>query len=123
MHRLRLALVALPLLLTACAGGATFDEVEGVPDSRRWSYFEGTPEQVADALRSVLTLNGYTIDAVGEGPQGTQYVRVTSSPAGADFTEVYVEPVNVSGYTARAQTVPGRRRLARSLEVAVSADL
>jgi hypothetical protein len=119
----RLALLALPLALAACTTTATFDDVEGVPDALHWSYFEGTPAEVASALRDVLTLNGYTVDSVESGEGGRQYVRVTGTPPGADFTEILVEPIAVSGYTARAQTVPPGNRLPRELEVAVSAEL
>ena len=120
---MRRLLLALPFALAACAAGATFDEVEGVPDALHWSYFEGTPARVADALRDVLTLNGYTVDAVGTSAGGRHYVRVTTRSPGADFTEVIVEPTQVGDYRARAQTIPRGRRLARSLEVAVSAEL
>ncbi len=119
---LSLGLIALPLALTACAH-TTFDEVEGVPDSRRWSYFEGNPAEVADALRTALVLGGYTVDAVAGGEGGRLFVRVTTSPPGADLAEIVVEPIEVSGYSARAQTVPQARRLSRDLELAVSQRL
>src|SRR5690606_27456549 len=100
-----------------------FDEVEGVPDALHWSYFDGAPAQVADALRDVLAASGYTVDAVGTGEGGRHYVRVTSSPPGVDFSEVMIEPAAVRDFRARAQTVPLGRRLPRDLEMAVSVRL
>ncbi len=119
---LGVAVIALPAV-SGCANRPTFDEVEGVPDSQRWSYFEGTPAEVATVLRDLLTLNGYTVDAVGTAPGGRHYVRVTSSPPGADFTEVVVEPTEVREFRARAQTIPPGNRLPRDLEMAVSVRL
>jgi hypothetical protein len=116
--------VALPLVVLAgCANRPTFDEVEGVPDALHWSYFEGTPAQVADVLRDLLTLDGYTVEGVGTGGGGTHYVRVSASPPGADIAEVVIEPTRVRDFRARAQTVPQGRRLPRDLEMAVSVRL
>ena len=117
-------LLALPVLLGALAAGcATFDEVEGVPDALDWSYFRGSPAAVAEATRDVLTLNGFTVDALGGEPGGRFVLRVTSTPAGADFQEILIEPTQVQGYGARAQTSPRGNRLPRDLEVAISAEL
>jgi hypothetical protein len=118
--RLLASITALGFVLAACA---TFDEVEGVPDSLDWSYFAGTPSAVADAARDVLTMGGYTIDAIGGEPGGRFLIRVTSSPPGASFREILIEPTNVTGYRARAQTVPDGTRLPRDIEIAISAEL
>ena len=119
MKRL-LVIAALAAAPMACA---TFDEVEGVPDSLDWSYFAGSPSAVADATRDVLTMGGYTIDAIGGEPGGRFLIRVTSSPPGASFRENLIEPTSVTGYRARAQTVPEGTRLPRDLEIAIGAEL
>jgi hypothetical protein len=118
--RVPIALTALAVAVAACA---TFDEVEGVPDSLDWSYFASSPSAVADAARDVLTLDGYTIDAIGGEPGGRFLLRVTSSPPGASFREILIEPTAVSGYRSRAQTVPDGTRLPRDLEIAISAEI
>lgn len=116
-------LLAATLLLAAGCTGATFDEVEGVPDSLDWSYFTGTPSVVADATRDVLVRDGFTVDAIGGEPGGRFVIRVTSSPPGASFQEILIEPANVRQFRARAQTVPNGSRLPRDLEIAISAEL
>ena len=112
--------LSLALLLAGCA---TFDQVEGVPDSLDWSYFAGTPAAVADAARDVLTLNGYTVDALGGEPGGRFLIRVTSAPPGASFQEILIEPTSVREYRARAQSIPDGNRLPRDLEISISAEL
>ncbi len=119
---MRLLPVAALLFVAGCAG-ATFDEVEGVPDSLDWSYFTATPSVVADATRDVLVRDGYTVDAIGGEPGGGFVIRVTSSPPGASFQEILIQPANVRDYRARAQTVPSGTRLPRELEIAISTEL
>jgi hypothetical protein len=114
----------LALALTSLlAGCATFDEVEGVPDSLDWSYFHGTPAQVAESTRDVLTVRGFTVDAMGAEAGGRYLLRVTSTPPGADFQEVLIEPTSAEGFGARAQTSPRGDRLPRDLEIAIGAEL
>ena len=56
-------------------------------------------------------------------PGGRFVIRVTSSPPGASFQEILIEPVNVRDYRSRAQTVPSGSRLPRDLELAIGAEL
>ena len=114
------AILAAAVLLTGCA---TFDQVEGVPDALDWSYFTAPPSVAADAARDVLIRGGYTVDAIGGEPGGRFLIRVTSSPPGASFQEILIEPTNVRDYRSRAQTVPNGSRLPRDLEIAISAEL
>jgi len=113
----------LATIVIFAAGCATFDQVEGVPDSLDWSYFEGSPAAVSEAARDVLTTRGFTIDAVGGEPGGRIVLRVTSTPPGASFDEILIEPTAVNAFRARAQTVPSGDRLPRDLEIAISAEL
>ena len=109
-------------LAAGLAGCATFDTVEGVPDALDWSYFEGSPAEVASATRRVLTAQGYTIDAVDQ-TSGVYLIRVTTSTPSVDFSEIRIEPAATGAYRARAQTSPRGNRLGLDLERAISAEL
>lgn len=120
-------LLALSLLLTAvltfsaCAN-RSIDEAYGVPDALDWSYFRAEPADVAQAARFVLEQQGITVEGVRN--EGASYVlSISSAPSSADFAEIRIEPVTFEDYRARAQTFPSERKLASSLEVAISAEL
>lgn len=119
--------LVLVALIAGSGGGlvacATFDEVEGVPDALYWSYFRATPAEVVEATRRVLTLSGYAVEAVADGGGGSTVLTVTTSPPGADFTEVRIEGAAARDYRARAQAGPPGRRLPRELERRISAEL
>lgn len=119
-------LLALPLLLavlalSACAN-RSIDEAYGVPDALDWSYFRADPADVAQAARYALERRGFTVEAIRS--EGAAYVlSISSAPSSADFTEIRIEPATFEDYRARAQVFPSQRKLASSLEVAISAEL
>ena len=123
MRPLLLALALLALAAPLLAGCATFDEVEGVPDALSYSYFQGSPAQVVDATRRVLSLEGYTLESINEQGGGVTLIRVTTRPPGADFSEIRIEPTAVRDFRARAQTSPRGRRLPIELERRITAEL
>ena len=117
-------LLAFALLVLAGAGcsGATFDDVEGVPEPYDWSYFQGSVYDVRAALEETLQANDVRVEGVREENGGT-VLTVTQGGASADISEIRIEPTTAEGYGARAQVFPVRAPLPRWLEVGVSGRL
>lgn len=117
MRTSALALTAFSLLaLGACA---TFEEAYGRPDPLDWTYFEGEPGAVVEALGDAFLTTGIRVESVRSEAGGT--IMTLSSRAGtADFTEVLVQPSTEEGFASRAQVYPVGRPLPRWLEMEVS---
>lgn len=120
MRRLASFLV-LGIALTGC-GGATFDDVYGLPDGVSWSYFRGSIYDVTQAIEGTLEANDIRVEGVRSEDGGT-VLTITRGGASPDIGEIRIEATEVEGYGARAQIFPQRDPLPRWLEVGVSGRL
>lgn len=115
---------AFALLVLAGAGcsGATFDDVEGVPDPYDWSYFTGSIYETRAAMEETLQANNVRVEGVRDEDGGT-VLTITQGGSGPEISEIRIEPTTAEGYGARAQIFPARAPLPRWLEIGVSGRL
>jgi len=113
-------LLALPL-----AGCATIDEVYGVPEATRWTYFQAETNAVAGAMERALNRSGYQVERIGRTDAGEVALGVSLAQGSSDFTEILIQPFDDPDdvFYTRVQTLPRKRPIPRGLRIAVAADL
>lgn len=120
---MRTSLAGLALLLTAGALGActnaSLAEAYGQPDPFKWTYFEGSPQDVITALEQTFNQGEIRIESYQEEGGGT-VLTVAPRSGSADVTQILVQATDVEDYTARAQVYPQGAPLPRWLEIEVS---
>jgi len=114
--RTALASLTLVLALGACA---TIDEAYGRPDSQDWTYFDGPPEAVVQALEDTFRLSGIRVESIRSEGGGT-VVTFASRRGSASVSEVLVQATEVEGFSARAQIYTQSEPLPRWLEMEVT---
>lgn len=115
--------IAVLLLAVVAAGCATFDEVYGVPESQDWSYFEGSPEEVAYATRDALAYTGYTVQSVSPAPGGGYLISIVGRYESERWAQIRVMPYEYEDYLSRAQTYPQGRRLPDRLRFEIENEI
>lgn len=118
---LRLAVFALLLTASGCAGAASMSEAYGSPDID-WTYFRATPDEVVAATDRALAFSGSRLEATREEAGGTVMTLSLRSGSSAT-TDVFVENTDAEDYQARAQIYGKDRRLSRNLELAIRRQL
>ncbi|WP_412062187.1 hypothetical protein [Rubrivirga sp. IMCC45206] len=119
----RIPLVAALALLTVLAAGcSTFEEAVGRPDPFEWTYFEGSPEAVIDAIGATFQQTGVRVESYRDEAGGV--VITTSSRRGsAQTADILVQATTEEGFRSRAQLYPTGDPLPRWLEMEISGRL
>jgi hypothetical protein len=120
--RLPALLFVAALGLAACAPGVTIDEAYGRPDATTWSYFEGSPSAVVNAIGQHLSNERIRIESMVDEAGGV--VLTLSAYSGSmDTARILVQPTAEEGFRSRAQAYPSGRALPRGLERAIESRL
>ena len=117
---LLLAFAALPA--GGCARGVTIDQAFGRPDATTWTYFEGSPSAVVEALSRHYEMLGVRTESVREEGGGVVVV-LTPREGAATNVEVLVQATTEGRFGARAQIYPDQRPLPRDAEAGVTGRL
>lgn len=115
---MRTAFAALALLLTLSAC-ASVEEAYGRPDPFEWSYFEGSAEDVVNAIDQTFQQSGIRVESIYTQEDGV-IVTVAGRTNSARFSQIRVQRTDVETFTARAQIYPEGDPLPRWLETEIS---
>jgi hypothetical protein len=116
---MRSSLVLLAVCLTAFAGCSTFEEAYGRPDPTRWTYFEGTADEVVQAIAQTLNEGPLRVEGARDEADGT-VLTISDSEGSSDISQILVQATDVEEFGARAQIYPRRRPLPRWLEIEIT---
>ena len=120
--RLLLPVVAVFLVALGGCTNASIAEAYGRPDPFEWTYFEGPPEAVLEALRESFYQTGLVVESVREHERGV-VMRVSQRLNEGRSNQIYVEGTEEEGFGTRAQVYPQRDPLPRWLEIEVAARI
>ena len=113
------AVVLSALALLTFTGCATIDEAYGRPDPFEWTYFEGSPEAVIDAIGQAFSTTPAIVESARDDVDGT-VLTVALRRGSAETSQILVQSTDVEAFSARAQLFPERAPLPRWLEMQVS---
>lgn len=116
---MRVLTVLSALLLFGGCTNATIAEAVGRPDPYDWTYFDGSADDVVDALVNAIQQQGARVESV-RADDGAAILTLSTRFGSATFNEIRVEETDVEGYSARAQLYPEQDPLPRWLEQQVS---
>ena len=116
---MRVLTVLAALLLFGGCTNATIAEAVGRPDPFDWTYFDGSAEDVVDALVETFQATGVRIESVRTEDEAA-ILTLSSRLGSATFSEIRVERTEAEGFSARAQIYPDQDPLPRWLEQEVS---
>ena len=108
--------------LAGCARGVTYDDAYGRPDATEWTYFEGSPQAVLDAITRYYSIRDVATESA-RNENGGVVLTLASRSGSADVGQILVQATTEEGFLSRAQVYPSRRSLPRDLEVGITGDL
>ena len=117
--RLSASAFLLGTALLALGACATFEEAYGRPDPTRWTYFEGSADQVVQAIQQALSGGTLRVEGARAESDGT-VLTIANWEGSADTTEILVQNTDIEDFGSRAQLYPRRRPLPRWLEIEIS---
>lgn len=117
-----LAALALAVLALAAAGCSTFEEAYGRPDPFDWTYFEGPPQAVIDAIGATFAQTGVRIESYREEAGGV-VITMSSRQGSAQTADILVQATTEEGFGSRAQFYPVGDPLPRWLEMEITGRL
>ena len=112
----------LGLLVLAGCTGATYDEAYGRPDATEWTYFDGSADEVVEAIQAAYVGTDLVAEGVGSEAEG-MVVTFSARSGSSDLVQYLVQGTEEGGFESRAQTYPFARPLPRWLEISVSGRL